>query len=69
MKKRSHWPKGVPGDHIDGHLKEAPLGYCETLVQQFDDVRFLVHCCRDKDWVSKIMSTHGMLDIIQDHPT
>ena len=69
VKKRSHWPKGVPGDHIDGHLKEAPLGYCETLVQQFDDVRFLVHCCRDKDWVSKIMSTHGMLDIIQDHPT
>lgn len=68
-KKRGHWPKGVPGDHIDEHFREAPLGHCESLVQMFDDTRFLVHCCRDADWVSKIMSTHGMLDEIQDHPT
>jgi hypothetical protein len=69
VKKRGHWPKGVPGDHIDEHLKDAPLGYCESLVQVFDDTRFLIHCCRDADWVSKIMSTHGMLDEIQDNPT
>jgi len=55
--------------HIDQHFQDAPLGHCETLVQMFDDTRFLVHCCRDADWVSKIMSTHGMLDEIQDHPT
>jgi hypothetical protein len=29
----------------------------------------VVHCCRDKDWVSKIMSTHSMLNEIQDHLT
>lgn len=69
VKKRSHWPKGVPGDDIDDHLREAPLGSCQTLVQEVNGVRFLVHCCRDVDWVSKIMSTYGMLDKIQDHPT
>jgi hypothetical protein len=64
-----HWPMGVPGDHIDEYLKGALLGHLETLVQEFDGVRFLVHCCRDADWVSKIMLTHGMLNEIQDHPT
>jgi hypothetical protein len=69
VKKRQHRQKGVPGDHIDEYLREAPLGHCKTLVQEFDGVPFLVHCCRDADWVSKIMLTHGMLDEIQDHPT
>jgi hypothetical protein len=63
MKKRGHWPKGVLSNHIDEHFQEAPLGHCESLVQMFDDTRFLV------DWVSKFMSTHGMMDEIQDHPT
>ncbi len=69
VKKRGHWPKGVPSNHINEHLKEAPLGHCKMLVQEVDGVRFLVHCCRDADWVSKIMSGQGMLDKIQDHPT
>jgi hypothetical protein len=38
-------------------------------VQEIDGVRFLVHCCRDSKYVLKIMSTHGMLDEIQDHKT
>ena len=38
LKKRSHWPRGVLGDHIDGCLAEASLGHCETLVQQHDNV-------------------------------
>ena len=45
-KKHGHWPKGVLGNHIDQHFQDAPLGHCETLVQMFDDTRFLVHCCR-----------------------
>jgi hypothetical protein len=68
-KKRGHWPRGVPGDHIDVHFADAELGHCETLVQTFQNCRFLVHCCRDSKYVSKIMATHGMLEEIQDHPT
>jgi hypothetical protein len=69
VKKLGHWPKGVPGDHINNHMKETPLGYCEMLVQQMDNNHFLVHCCRDADWVLKIISMYRMLDEIQDHPT
>ena len=69
VKKRGHWPKGVPGNHINEHLREDPLGYCKMLVQKVDGIHFLVHCCRDADWASKIISTHGMLDEIQDHST
>ena len=69
VKKRGHWPRGVPGDHIDGHFAGAELGHCETLVQTYQNQRFLVHCCRDSKYVSKIMATHGMLEEIQDHPT
>ena len=34
VKKRSHWSKGVLGDDIDDHLREAPLALCQTLVQE-----------------------------------
>jgi hypothetical protein len=69
VKKRQHWLKGVPGNHIDKYLRGALLGHCKMLVQEFDGVHLLIHFCTDADWVSKIMSTHGMLDEIQDHPT
>ena len=46
-----------------------PLGATETYVQELDGHRFLVHCCRDADWTTKIMSSHGVLDENQDHST
>jgi hypothetical protein len=58
IKKHQHWPKGVPGDHINEYLRGALLSNFKTLVQEFDGVLFLIHCCRDADWVSKIMSIH-----------
>ena len=30
---------------------------------------FIVHCTRDSNYVTKNMSTHGLLEEIQDHPT
>ena len=45
------------------------LGETETYVQDVNGTHFLVHCCRDADWTTKIMSTHGLLDENQDHPT
>ena len=37
--------------------------------QDIDGVKFLVHCSRDEKYVSKMMSSHGILDEIQDHLT
>ncbi len=45
------------------------LGETEMYVQEINGTRFLVHCCKDAEWVTKIMSTHGVLDKNQDHAT
>ena len=57
------------GDFIDQHMAGKRLGETETYVQEINGTRFLVHCCKDADWTTKIMSTHGVLDENQDHPT
>ena len=69
IKKRWYWPAQVPGDQIDAHMMTKGLGETETFVQSIEGVRFLVHCTRDSQYVTKIMSTHGLLEEIQDHPT
>ncbi|KAL7425548.1 hypothetical protein ACHAXH_000046, partial [Discostella pseudostelligera] len=69
IKKRRYWPKGVPGDYIDGCMSNKPLGATESFVQDLQGTRFYIHCTKDRDYVTKIMSTHGLLDEIQDHPT
>jgi hypothetical protein len=64
-----HWPRGVLGAAIDMYFDDMDLGHCESLVAEHDNIPFLIHCCRDSKYVSKIMSTHGMLEMVQDHPT
>jgi hypothetical protein len=51
------------------HMVTKPLGHTETFVQEMEGQRFLVHCTKDRDYVTKIMSTHGVLDKIQDNAT
>ena len=46
-----------------------PLGHTETFVQEMEGQQFLVHCTKDSDYVTKIMSPHGVLDEIQDNAT
>ena len=70
IKKRGrYWPKGVPGDRIEAHFEGKELGYTETLVQLIDGQRFMVRCMRDTEWVTKIMTTFGMLTEVEDHTT
>jgi hypothetical protein len=69
IKKRKYWPKHVPGNYIDEYMATKLLSHMETFVQVIEGKRFLVHCTKDQDYVTKIMSTHGVLDKIQDHET
>ena len=62
IKKRKYWPKHVPGDYINGYMPE-------TFVQEMEAQQFFVHCTKDCDYITKIMSMHGVLDEIQDHAT
>jgi hypothetical protein len=69
IKKRRCGPKGVPADYIDEYMPLKPLGTAETFVQDMCGKHFYVHCTRDHDYMTKMMSTYGILDEIQDHST
>ncbi|KAL7554463.1 hypothetical protein ACHAWF_019026 [Thalassiosira exigua] len=68
IKKRGrYWAKGVPGDLINDYFKDKPIGHSETLELEFDGHPFFVHCCKEERYVTKMMSTHGVLDEVADH--
>ena len=70
IKKRGrYWASFVPGDHIDDHFKDKRLGEVETLKQEIDGVPFYIHCQKDDGYVTKIMSTHGCISLVEDHET
>jgi hypothetical protein len=50
-------------------MSDKPLGVTESFVQVLNGIGFYVHCTQDCDYVTKIISSHGVLDEIQDHPT
>ncbi len=67
IKKRKYWPQSIPGDYINNYMSLKPLGHMEMFVQKIKGKRFFVHCTIDRDYVTKIMSTHEVFDEIQDH--
>lgn len=69
IKKRKYWPQGVPGDQIDRYFEGKALGSCKSLKQDMDEIPFYVHCCKDTKYVTKMMSTHGLLTTVPDHIT
>ncbi|KAL7525460.1 hypothetical protein ACHAXR_001013, partial [Thalassiosira sp. AJA248-18] len=69
IKKRKYWPKHVPGKQIDDYFEGKELGFTKTLRQEIDGIPFNVHCTRDDRYVTKMMSTHGLLEEVADHKT
>ena len=70
IKKRGRWwPKKVPGDQIDEYFMAEPLGKAMTLKQIVDGTQFMVHCHKDDRYVTKIMSTHGLINEVAGHTT
>jgi len=63
------WPVLVPGKYIDEYFQDKPIGYCKTLEQVVDGVKFFIHCQKEETFVTKIMSCHGFLTIVEDHST
>ena len=63
------WPVFVPGKYIDEYFADKEIGYCETLEQIIDGVKFFIHCQKEENYVTKIMSCHGVLTDVEDHET
>ena len=69
IKKQRYWPKNVPGEAITTYFANKELGSAKTFRQVFDGKPFLVHCHKDNSYVTKIMSTHGLINEISTHKT
>ncbi len=69
IKKCRYWPQKVPGDQIDAYMLRKRLGEVESFVQVLGGTPFYIHCCKDADYVTKIMSTHRTLDEVEGHST
>jgi len=69
IKKRKYWPKYVPGDMIDEYMSTKAVGEACTFKQVLDGRDFFVHCMKNRDYVTKIMSCHGTLATVQSHKT
>ena len=69
IKKRRYWPNNVHGDAIDSYFTNKELGSAKTFRQVFDKNPFLVHFHEDDRYVTKIMSTHGLINEIPTHKT
>ncbi len=69
IKKCWYWLVQVPGDQINAFMMTKRLGETHTFLQDLKGVCFYVKCTCDSNYLMKIMSTHRLLEEIQDHPT
>ncbi len=60
------WPVLVPGKY---NFSNKEIGYCETLKQVVNGLKFITHCQKEENYVTKIMSCHGVLNEVEDHET
>ena len=68
-KKRKYWPKGCPGAHIYSYMEGKPLGFVKNLRPYMGGLPFNIHCTRYDRFVTKLMSTHGLLNELPNHST
>ncbi|KAL7477906.1 hypothetical protein ACHAW6_003691 [Cyclotella cf. meneghiniana] len=67
--KHKYWLKDVPVEQINWYFDGKELGFSKTLKQDMDGIPFYVNCAKDTKFVTKIMSTHGLLMLVLDHMT
>ena len=50
-------------------MEVKTLGFVKTLIQDMVGVPSNIHCTRDDRFVTKLMSTYGLLNEVPDHST
>uniref|UniRef100_A0A7S4KC53 PiggyBac transposable element-derived protein domain-containing protein n=1 Tax=Odontella aurita TaxID=265563 RepID=A0A7S4KC53_9STRA len=68
-KKRRYWPKRVPSGDIAAHFSSKEVGEMESLRTQVDGKTMWVHCMKEADYVTKIVSNHGTLMEVENATT
>ena len=59
----------MPGRQIDEYFNDKPIGFSKTLKQEIDGKQFLIHCTKEDKYVTKLMSTHGLMNEVPTHKT
>ena len=62
-------PVHVPGDHINNHFKDKEIGAVESLKSVVNGEHFYIHCQKEDNYITKIVSTHGTVQCVEDHKT
>ncbi len=61
------WPVMVPDKYVDKYFSDKEIGYCKSLEQIVNGVKFFIHCQKEENYVTKIMSCHGVLSQVEDY--
>ena len=67
IKRQNYWPKGFPGAQINSYMGGKPLGFVKTLRQDMGGVLLNINCTIDERFVTKLMSTHRLLNEVPNH--
>ncbi len=59
----------ITGKYMDDYFVDREIGYCETLEQIVDRVKFFMHCQKEDKYATKIKLCHGVLIDVEDHET
>ncbi len=70
IKKRGlFWPMHVPSNQINEFINDNPLGDSTILKKCIDGKNFFVHCQKDDCYVTEDMSSHGLIQPVDDFVT
>lgn len=62
IKKRRYWPKHVDGDAIKSYFEDKDVGSVAALPGNLDGVPVWIHCMKEPDYVTMLMSSYGTLE-------
>ena len=69
IKKRKYWPRFIPGEAIQNHMKNKNVGEVDCMQGTLDNVPCNVFCLKEPEYIGMIMSTCGSNLEVLDHKT
>ena len=63
IKKHRYWPENIKSDAIDAQFALNEMGNVDSVKQVEDGLAYHVCCMKDADYVMKLMTTYGKLEL------
>ena len=62
IKKRRYWPKHVDGNMIKAYFADKDVGSVAALPGKLNGIQVWIHCMKEPDYITMLMSNYGTLD-------